>query len=47
MKLWCESGTLPAPKLIARVLSEVTSFRAGAPQSDDITIVVLGPRADG
>jgi serine phosphatase RsbU (regulator of sigma subunit) len=47
LKLWRESGDLAAPRLIERLLSEVARFRAGAPQSDDITIVVLGPRSAG
>ena len=34
-------GALPATEFIAKIMAEVEAFRAGAPQSDDITLVVL------
>jgi len=38
---WRRYGTLPPPEGIAKLMAEVEFFRAGAPQSDDITLVVL------
>jgi sigma-B regulation protein RsbU (phosphoserine phosphatase) len=38
---WRRHGTLPPAECIAKLMAEVESFRAGAPQSDDITLVVL------
>jgi len=46
-KLWREAGARPVAEFIPLLESEVARFRAGAPQSDDITIVVLGPHAAG
>lgn len=40
-RLWREAAGLPPPKAVAAVLDAVTSFRAGAQQADDITLVVL------
>ena len=45
MKLWRDAGTQPLPVFTTRLLDEVVRFRAGAPQSDDITVVTLGPQA--
>jgi len=45
MQLWRDTGPKPLEKIITLLLSEVVRFRAGAPQSDDITVVVLGPRS--
>jgi len=47
MSLWRGGASLPAAEFIRRLEAEVARFRAGAPQSDDITIVVLGPRSAG
>jgi sigma-B regulation protein RsbU (phosphoserine phosphatase) len=41
-EVWCRFGTLPPEDFIAKLMSELEAFRAGAPQSDDITLVVLG-----
>ena len=38
---WRRHGTLPPAEFIAKLMGEVEAFRAGAPQSDDITLVVL------
>jgi len=38
---WRRLGTLPPGECIARFMAELEAFRAGAPQSDDITLVVL------
>jgi sigma-B regulation protein RsbU (phosphoserine phosphatase) len=38
---WQRHGTLPPAEFIAKVMAEIEEFRAGAPQSDDITLVVL------
>ena len=38
---WQRYGTLPPAPFIAKLMAEVETFRAGAPQSDDITLVVL------
>jgi serine phosphatase RsbU (regulator of sigma subunit) len=38
---WRRHGTLPPAECIARLMAEVEEFRAGAPQSDDLTMVVL------
>ena len=38
---WRRHGTLPPAECIAKLMAEVEAFRAGAPQSDDITLVVL------
>jgi sigma-B regulation protein RsbU (phosphoserine phosphatase) len=39
---WRRYGTLRPEACIAQLMTEVEAFRAGAPQSDDITLVVLG-----
>jgi len=41
-EVWRRFGTLPPDDFIAKLMSELEAFRAGAPQSDDITLVVLG-----
>jgi sigma-B regulation protein RsbU (phosphoserine phosphatase) len=41
-EVWRRFGTLPPEDFIAKLMSELEAFRAGAPQSDDITLVVLG-----
>jgi sigma-B regulation protein RsbU (phosphoserine phosphatase) len=38
---WRRHGTLPPAECIGKLMAEVEAFRAGAPQSDDITLVVL------
>jgi sigma-B regulation protein RsbU (phosphoserine phosphatase) len=38
---WRRYGTLPPAQFIEKLMAEVEAFRAGAPQSDDITLVVL------
>jgi serine phosphatase RsbU (regulator of sigma subunit) len=38
---WRRCGTLPPGECIAKLMAELEAFRAGAPQSDDITLVVL------
>ena len=38
---WRRHGTLPPRECIGKLMAEVEAFRAGAPQSDDITLVVL------
>jgi sigma-B regulation protein RsbU (phosphoserine phosphatase) len=38
---WQRYGTLPPAEFIATLMAEVEAFRAGAPQSDDITLVLL------
>jgi serine phosphatase RsbU (regulator of sigma subunit) len=38
---WQRHGTLPPAEFIAKLMAEVEAFRGGAPQSDDITLVVL------
>jgi sigma-B regulation protein RsbU (phosphoserine phosphatase) len=35
------SHDLPPDQIIARIIEAVTNFAAGAPQADDITMVVL------
>ena len=40
---WRHWGTIPPTDAITRLLEDVEAWRAGAPQSDDITLVVLGP----
>lgn len=44
--LWQSHGSLPAAELIGCVMSEVEKFRGSAGQSDDMTAVVVGPRAN-
>ena len=38
---WQRHGTLPPAEFIALLMDEIERFRSGAPQSDDITLVVL------
>ena len=39
---WARYGTLRADVCIEKLMAEVEAFRSAAPQSDDITLVVLG-----
>ena len=39
--VWRRHGTLAPVECIGRIMAEVEAFRAGAPQSDDITLLVL------
>ncbi|RPJ53662.1 MAG: hypothetical protein EHM24_32630 [Acidobacteria bacterium] len=36
-----EHGHLPAEELRERILREIEAFRAGAPQHDDMTMILL------
>jgi serine phosphatase RsbU (regulator of sigma subunit) len=38
--VWRRHGMLPPAEFIARLMADVETFRAGAPQTDDITLVV-------
>lgn len=40
--LWGRLGTLPPEECIAKLMAEIEAYRGVAPQSDDITLVVLG-----
>jgi sigma-B regulation protein RsbU (phosphoserine phosphatase) len=44
LEAWRRYGTLAPAECVARLMAEVESFRAGAPQSDDITLVVLASK---
>ncbi len=43
--LWKECSTLPSGEVIGSLLKDVERFRGSAGQSDDMTAVVVGPRA--
>ena len=43
--LWQGSATAPLSEFIDRLLTDVETFRGRAGQSDDMTVVVVGPRA--
>lgn len=43
--LWRDCATAPTGDVIGRLLADVGSFRGSAGQSDDMTVVVVGPRA--
>ncbi|MBI1798412.1 MAG: SpoIIE family protein phosphatase [Candidatus Eisenbacteria bacterium] len=45
MELWRTEGQRPPDAFIELLLSEVARFRGSASQSDDMTVVVLGPRS--
>jgi serine phosphatase RsbU (regulator of sigma subunit) len=45
MKLWRDAASQSLPAFTTHLLAEVVRFRAGAPQSDDITVVTLGPKS--
>jgi serine phosphatase RsbU (regulator of sigma subunit) len=45
MKLWRDAASQSLPAFTTNLLAEVVRFRAGAPQSDDITVVTLGPQS--
>jgi len=45
-ELWLTSRTLPAVRVLDRVFAEVEAFRGAAPQSDDITAVVVSAARD-
>jgi sigma-B regulation protein RsbU (phosphoserine phosphatase) len=42
-ELWRECGHGPGIATIERVMSDVIAFRGSAPQSDDMTTVVIAP----
>jgi sigma-B regulation protein RsbU (phosphoserine phosphatase) len=35
------AASIPAPEIVARIVAEVERFTAGAPQFDDITLLVV------
>jgi len=35
------AGTVPAAEIVDRIVGEVRAFTKGAPQSDDITVMVI------
>jgi sigma-B regulation protein RsbU (phosphoserine phosphatase) len=41
-EFWSECGALPARDMIPRLVQSVAEFRGNAPQSDDITALVVG-----
>jgi phosphoserine phosphatase RsbU/P len=43
--LWRDAARTPTGEVIERLLADVGAFRGSAGQSDDMTIVVVGPRA--
>ena len=43
--LWQACATLPSCEVIGRLLKDVETFRGSAGQGDDMTAVVVGPRA--
>jgi phosphoserine phosphatase RsbU/P len=45
--LWRDYGVLPSSEVIGRLLGDVEAFRGSAGQGDDMTAVVVGPRAAG
>ena len=42
---WCRHGVLPPGECIARLMADLEAFRGATPQSDDVTLVVLGAPA--
>ncbi len=44
-EVWCRCGALPPGQCIVRLLADLESFRGTEPQSDDVTLVVLGAPA--
>ena len=45
LELWRDVAQLPTAAMVDRVFQDVLKFRGAAPQSDDMTVVVVGPRA--
>jgi len=45
--IWQACATMPSGEVIGNVLKNVETFRGSAGQGDDMTAVVVGPRADG
>jgi serine phosphatase RsbU (regulator of sigma subunit) len=43
--VWQACATLPSCEVIGRLLQDVETFRGSAGQSDDMTVLVVGPRA--
>jgi len=43
--LWRDCAKVPTAEVIERLLADVGKFRGSAGQSDDMTVVVVGPRA--